>query len=79
MTPTATLLLRTLESEAAHWDDVTTTDAPMIARQRAEARRDGIDYAIAQLKVAIPAIEGEAVEEYRGVADWLDAGAGIAA
>jgi len=79
MTPTAALLLRTLESEAAHWDDVTTTDAPAITRNRAEAMRNGIDYAIAQLKVALPAIEGEAVEEYRGVAEWLENGAGIAA
>lgn len=77
MTPTAQLLLRTLESEASHWDDVTTTDAPAIARNRAEAMRNGIDWAIAQIKVAIPAIEAEAVEEYRGVASWLEAGAGI--
>ena len=61
MTPTAELLIRTFQSEAAHWDDVTTTDADVITRNRAEARRDQLDWAIAQLKVALPAIEDEAV------------------
>lgn len=77
MTPAASTLIRTLQNEAAHWDDVTTTDAPAIARNRAEAMRNGIDYCIAQIKVALPAIEAEAVEEYRGVAEWLEAGAGV--
>jgi hypothetical protein len=66
-----------MESEARHWDDVTTTDAPAIIRNRAEARRDAIDWAVQQLRTALPAIEEEAVAEDRGTAEWLDAGAGI--
>ena len=79
MTPTAELLIRTFQSEAAHWDDVTTTDADVITRNRAEARRDAIDWAIAQLKVAIPAIEDEAQADERSAFAWLESGAGVAA
>ena len=61
VTPSAQTLIRKLEAEAAAWDDVTTTDVNAIARNRAEAMRNGIDYAIAQVKFAIPAIEEEAI------------------
>ncbi len=76
-TPSAALLIRTFQSEAANWDDVTTTDAPLMMREKAASRRDAIDWAIAQLRTALPAIEDEAAEGERGVAEWLDAGAGI--
>ena len=77
MTPTAALLIRQMESEARHFDDITTTDAPYLMREKAAGRRDAIDWAVAQLKIALPAIEEEAVAEDRGVAEWLNAGAGI--
>lgn len=61
-TPTARLLMRQFASEAAHADDITTSDAPSIMRNRAEARRDALDWATQQLRLALPAIEDEAVE-----------------
>lgn len=77
MTPAGSVLIAYLREEAAHWDDVTTTDAPMIARQRAEAKRDTLDSLVQRLPRILAAVEAEAVEEYRGVASWLEAGAGI--
>lgn len=77
MTPTAEALIRELRSEAAHWDDVTTTDAPAVARYRAEARRDALDRVIALLRSRLPDIEAEAVEEASRIDAWLDAGAGV--
>lgn len=61
-TPGARLLIRMFEAEAANADDITTTDAPHIQRMRAEARRDAIDWALEQLRTALPAIEDEAVD-----------------
>lgn len=78
-TPAATLLIRQFQSESAAWDDITTTDAPSIQRQRAEARRDAIDWAIAQLRVALPVIEDEAEQDERDAFAWLEAGAGVPA
>lgn len=77
MTPSAATLIAYLREEAAHWDDVTTSDASAIARNRAEAKRDTLDSLAQRLPRILAAIEAEAVEEYRGVASWLEAGAGI--
>lgn len=81
MTPTATLLIRQMQAEANSWDDIATSKEghDAIRRNRAEARRDQLDWCIAQLRVALPAIEAEAVAEAMGTAEWLDSGAGVAA
>ena len=61
-TPSARLLLKQFEDEAKHWDDVTTGDGGYAAIQRAEARRDAIDWARQQLVTALPEVEDEAVD-----------------
>jgi len=63
-TPTAALLLTTFEAEASHWNAIATDpdDQNRFLREAARARRDQLDWAVAQLKVALPAIEAEAVE-----------------
>lgn len=81
MTPTATLLIRQMQAEANSWDSIATDrEMPLdsITRNRAEARRDQLDWCIAQLRIALPAIEAEAVEEASTVVDWLEQGAGVA-
>lgn len=52
---TVELLLRRLRSEAAHWDDIATDHEPIdtIRRNRAEARRDQLDWCIAQVQTAL--------------------------
>lgn len=64
MTPTARLLIRQMGSEAAHWDDVAKAlvgdPDKAIAREKAASRRDAIDWAMQQLRTALPAIEEEA-------------------
>lgn len=61
-TTAARRLLEEFRKEAREWDDVTTTDAPSIQRNRAEGRRDALDYAIARLRVVLPEVEDEAVD-----------------
>lgn len=77
MTPTAAALIRELQSEARHYDDITTTDAPAIARYRAEAKRDTLDALVNRLQKDFATIEEEAAAEALGTAEWLEAGAGI--
>jgi hypothetical protein len=81
-TQAANLLIRQFQSEAAAWDDAANdpdADRLDIRRQRAQARRDAIDWGLAQLRSALPAIEDEAVAEELGTAEWLSLGAGIPA
>lgn len=61
-TRAARALIAELEKEARHWDDVTTTDAPAVIRNRAEAFRDALDGAITRLRTYLPDIEDEAVD-----------------
>lgn len=62
LTPAAQRLIAMFEAEARSWDDVTTSGAPSMLLNRAEARRDQLDWAVAQLRTALPVIEAEAVE-----------------
>ena len=65
MTPTGALLIRQFQSEAAAWDDAASdpdADRLGIRTQRAQARRDAIDWALAQLRTALPVIEREAAD-----------------
>lgn len=77
MTPSAVALIEMLREESQVHDDITTSDGSIIARQRAEARRDTLDSLIQRLPRILRDIEAEAVEEYRGIASWLEDGAGI--
>ncbi len=80
MTPTAGLLLVQLQTEADAWEAAATdpdTDYGSIRKQRAQARRDAIDWCVAQVRVALPAIESEAQNDERSAFAWLDSGAGI--
>ena len=61
-TSAARRLLEEFRKESREWDDMTTTDAPTIQRNRAEGRRDALDYAIARLRVVLPEVEDEAVD-----------------
>lgn len=72
-TPTASLLLATFEREAAYWNEVATDpdDQNSFLRHGARARRDQLDWAVAQLRTALPAIEAEAVEADRANNDRL--------
>ncbi len=62
LTTASLALIAMFEAEARSWDDVTTSGAPSMLLNRAEARRDQLDWAVAQLRTALPAIEAEAVE-----------------
>jgi hypothetical protein len=77
VTPTGSAFVQTLKDEAAYWDDLTTTDGNALMRHRAEARRNELDSLVQRLPRILAAVEAEAIEEYRGVAAWLDEGAGI--
>jgi len=75
VTPTAALLIRQFQSEAAAWDDAANdpdADRLGIRTQRAQARRDAIDWAISQLRTALPVIEREAVAGADAEAERLD-------
>jgi hypothetical protein len=79
VTPSATALLERLRSDRQHWqrwaveDDVSTH-----TRYQAMARRDLLDALLQTLPRDLEAIEEEAAQEERGVAEWLDEGAGVA-
>jgi hypothetical protein len=75
VTPTGALLIRQFQSEAAAWDDAANdpdADRLDIRRQRAQARRDAIDWATAQLRTALPAIEKEAADGADAEAERLE-------
>lgn len=74
-TPTATLLLAQLQTEADSWDRVATDpdDQNSYLRNAARARRDQLDWVIAQVRTALPVIEEEAVEADRRNNDRLAA------
>lgn len=74
MTPAAAAFLAELRAEAAHWDDVTTTDAPALVRSRAEASRNVLDSIAQRLPRILADVEAEAVEEAMRVTSWLDDG-----
>lgn len=63
-TRAARLLLQQFTDESASFNAIATDpdDMNSYTRAGARARRDAIDWAIAQLRVALPAIEDEAVD-----------------
>lgn len=78
MTPAATRLVfdllreRTNAAQEADGDEMNT-----FTRLAFTARRDALDWAIAAVRKALPDIERDAMDEERGTAEWLEAGAGI--
>lgn len=68
-------LLAEMQREADHWNRIATDpdDQSSFTRIRAEARRDAIDWAIAQVRRAAPDIEAEAVNEVERMDHLLEA------
>lgn len=67
-TPTATALIQLVQAEANTWDDVSRSKevrGDAIKLNRAEARRDALDWVVAQLKRDLPLIETQAAEGER--------------
>lgn len=62
MTPAARALIARLQREADHWNEIATSpdDQSSFTRIRAEARRNAIDWAIAELRTSLPDVEAEA-------------------
>jgi hypothetical protein len=79
MTPAACLLIKAIQREAEAFNAIATSDDDQssFTRHGARARRDALDWALAQLTRAIPDIEDEAVAQASRTDAWLDAGAGI--
>jgi hypothetical protein len=77
VTPTAAALLARIRADRRFWDDMTQGEQTTHTRYQAIARRDLLDNLLQSLPRDLEAVEEEAAQEERGVASWLDEGAGI--